>query len=157
MTESPGCHLPARAGPPAWFLNPYVQIVIGALLDATGEVLLKKGATAAPHVGGIIQTFGLTGLLSLWTWIGIVTYLLSFVCWLAVLRRLPLSIAYPLINIVQALVPLGAWWILGETISAQRWTSWRNDILARRSGRAACHSARGSGSPPARRTPGSRR
>jgi len=86
----------------------YLLIGCAALLVATSELLLKKGAMSGALSSG-------------WTWIGIVTYLLSFVCWLAVLRRLPLSIAYPLINIVQALVPLGAWWILGETMSAQRW------------------------------------
>jgi len=60
-------------------------------------------------------------LASGWTWLGIITYIGSFVCWLYVLRHLPLSVAYPLINIVQVLVPLAAWWVLGESISAQRW------------------------------------
>ena len=48
-----------------WFLNPYVQIGIGALLVTASELLLKRGAT--------------TGMLtSLWTWGGIVMYVLSF-------------------------------------------------------------------------------
>jgi multidrug transporter EmrE-like cation transporter len=37
------------------------------------------------------------------------------------LRHLPLSVAYALISIVQVLVPLGAWFFLGETISLHRW------------------------------------
>jgi drug/metabolite transporter (DMT)-like permease len=86
----------------------YVFIGIGALLITISEVLLKKGATHG-------------ALLSGWTWMGIVTYVLSFICWLYVLRHLPLSIAYGLITIVQVLVPLGAWIFLGESISVQRW------------------------------------
>jgi drug/metabolite transporter (DMT)-like permease len=85
----------------------YAAIAIGALLVTASELLLKQGA--------------MHGLASGWTWCGIVTYLLSFVCWLYVLRRLPLSVAYALISIVQVLVPLGAWIFLGETISVHRW------------------------------------
>ncbi len=88
--------------------NPYVQIAIGALLVTASELLLKKGA-----VDG--------GLASQWTWIGITTYILSFLSWLYVLRHLPLSVAYPLISVVHLLVPLGAWLILGESIPLQRW------------------------------------
>jgi len=91
-----------------WFLNPYVQIGIGALLVTVSELLLKRGAT--------------TGMLaSLWTWGGIVTYVLSFGSWLYVLRHLPLSIAFALINVVHILVPLGAWLLLHESVSPQRW------------------------------------
>ena len=88
--------------------NPYFQIALGALLITTSELLLKKGATHG-------------ALLSGWTWLGILTYILSFASWLYVLRHLPLSIAYGLITIVQVLVPLGAWIFLGETISMHRW------------------------------------
>jgi drug/metabolite transporter (DMT)-like permease len=85
-----------------------VQIALGALLVTASELLLKKGATSGVLASG-------------WTWIGIVTYVLSFVSWLYVLRHMLLSVAFALINIVHVLVPLGAWWILGETISMQRW------------------------------------
>jgi drug/metabolite transporter (DMT)-like permease len=91
-----------------FFLNPYLQIGIGALLVTVSELLLKKGAMSGALASG-------------WTWLGIVTYLLSFASWLYVLRHLPLSIAFALINVVHVLVPLGAWAILGETISMQRW------------------------------------
>ncbi len=87
--------------------NPYVQIAIGALLVTASELLLKKGAPE--------------GLFSHWTWIGIGTYILSFLSWLYVLRHLPLSVAFPLISVVHLLVPLGAWLILGETLPAKRW------------------------------------
>jgi drug/metabolite transporter (DMT)-like permease len=88
--------------------NAYAAIALGALLITVSELLLKKGATHGALASG-------------WTWLGILTYLLSFACWLYVLRHLPLSVAYGLISIVQILVPLGAWFFLGETISIRRW------------------------------------
>ncbi|HJT16693.1 MAG TPA: EamA family transporter [Thermoanaerobaculia bacterium] len=88
--------------------SPYWWIAIGALLVTASELLLKTGATRG-------------ALLSGWTWLGIFTYILSFASWLYVLRKMPLSIAYSLITIVQVLVPLGAWIFLREQISPVRW------------------------------------
>jgi drug/metabolite transporter (DMT)-like permease len=84
-----------------------VQIAIGALLVTISELLLKRGAMSG-------------GLWTWWTWGGIATYILSFLSWLYVLRHLPLSIAFALINVVHVLVPLGAWLFLHEAISVQR-------------------------------------
>jgi drug/metabolite transporter (DMT)-like permease len=100
------------------FFNPYVQIAIGAVLVTASELLLKKGAIASP--GG--SWFGMGALASLWTWGGIVTYLLSFASWLYVLRFVPLGIAFSLISIVHVLVPLASWALLAEKVSAARWT-----------------------------------
>jgi len=91
-----------------WFLHPFVQIGCGALLVTTSELLLKKGAMSGMLASG-------------WTWLGIITYLVSFASWLYVLRHMLLSVAFALINVVHVLVPLGAWAILGEAISTRRW------------------------------------
>jgi undecaprenyl phosphate-alpha-L-ara4N flippase subunit ArnF len=100
-----------------WYFNPYVQIGVGAMLVTASELLLKKGATAAP---GESWT-GLDALASLWTWGGIATYVASFVSWLYVLRYVPLGIAFALINGVHVLVPVGSWLFLGEAVSVRRW------------------------------------
>ena len=113
---------PRRTGPLGWFVNPYVQIGIGAVLVTLSEVLLKKGADAAPHIARLPAWIsGVAALASGWTWAGIVLYLLSFASWLHVLRFVPLTIAFSLINAVHMLVPLGAFFILHEKISGQRW------------------------------------
>lgn len=106
-----------RAGAGNWFLNPYVQIAIGAVLVTASELLLKRGATAA----GGTSLLGIGALASPWTWGGIVTYVLSFASWLYVLRHVPLGVAFGLINVVHVLVPLGSWVLLGEAISPRRW------------------------------------
>lgn len=105
----------------AWFFNAYVQIAIGAVLVAAAELLLKYGASSSVRQGASRHVLGLTALISLWTWLGIVLYILSFISWLHVLRLLPLNIAYSLINVVHVLVPLGAWIFLGEMVSGRRW------------------------------------
>lgn len=104
------------------FANPYVQIAIGALLVTASELLLKKGATAAPHLPGPIAWVGVSALASAWTWGGIVCYLLSFASWLYVLRLLPLSTAFALINVVHVLVPVSAWALLHEHVSMRQWS-----------------------------------
>jgi drug/metabolite transporter (DMT)-like permease len=99
------------------FFNPYVQIAIGAVLVTASELLLKKGATASPGA----SWFGVDALGSIWTWAGIVTYVLSFVSWLYVLRFVPLGIAFSLISAVHVLVPLASWLLLAERVTGARW------------------------------------
>lgn len=105
----------------AWFLNPYVQILVGALCDTAGELLLKKGANASHSSSGFLAVIGLTPLASVWTWVGIISYVSSLISWLHVLRFVPVSIAFPLINAVHIFVPVGSWIFLHEAISVRRW------------------------------------
>jgi multidrug transporter EmrE-like cation transporter len=105
----------------ATFLNPYVQLAIDAILVSAAELLLKKGAVTATPLIPKIAWLGVGALASKWTWLGIIAYVLSFGCWLCVLRSIPVSIAFGLISIAQVLVPLGAWAFLGEAVSHQRW------------------------------------
>lgn len=113
---------PPRPAPWAWLLNPYVLILLGALLDSTGEVLLAKGARAVANTPVTTGVLGWMGpLASGWTWIGITSYILSLLSWLYVLRHVPLSIAFPLINVVHVLVPTGAHLFLHETIPLRLW------------------------------------
>jgi len=101
-----------------WFLNPYVQIGLGALTVTASELLMKVGADSRPQT---IAGLGIFALASWWTWLAILFYLISFASWIYVLRILPLGIAYGLINVVHILIPLGCWIFLGEVVSPQRW------------------------------------
>jgi len=102
-----------------WFCNAYVQIAFGSLTVTASELLMKCGANAQ---AGAIGVFGFSAMGSAWTWAGIVLYCISFVSWVSVLQKLPLAIAYGLINIVHVLIPLGCWIFLHEVISTQRWS-----------------------------------
>ena len=100
------------------FCKAYVQIAIGSLTVTASELLMKCGANAQ---AGAIGVFGIAALGSLWTWGGIVLYCISFVSWVSVLQKLPLGIAYGLINVAHVLIPLGCWLFLHEAINRQRW------------------------------------
>jgi drug/metabolite transporter (DMT)-like permease len=104
------------------FANPWWQLALSATCVTASEIFLKKGASATAHISEAWLWTGLTGLVSPWVWLGIVLVVLSFVSWLYVLRYIPLTIAFPLSNVVHILVPLSSWIFLGETISARRWS-----------------------------------
>lgn len=100
---------------------PYFHVLCAALLVTASEILLKKGANAGVQQGAVTDWLGCSSLLSHWVWLAIICYIGSFAFWLHALRLLPLSIAFNLANIEHVLVPLGAWFFLGEKIGALRW------------------------------------
>ena len=103
-----------------WWANPWFVLVLEAIFVTASEVLLKVGASETRRVAGWEWT-GLMSLASIWIWVAIVFVILSFLCWIYVLRHIALSIAFPLSNVVHVLVPLSCWIFLGEHISATRW------------------------------------
>jgi multidrug transporter EmrE-like cation transporter len=104
-----------------WLANPWLQIALAAIVVTASELFLKLGAGATAYLRTPFWAWGISGLASAWTWLGIVFVILSLVSWLYVLRHIPLSTAFPLSNIVHVLVPLSCWFFLGETISLRRW------------------------------------
>ena len=104
-----------------WFGNPWLQIALNAIIVTISELFLKMGARDTAHLAHTLSWTGFTGLASAWTWLGIVFVVLSLVSWLYILRLVPLSIAFPLSNVVHILVPLSSWIFLGELISTRRW------------------------------------
>ena len=104
-----------------WFLNPWVQLSICILLATVSEIFLKLGAEETADPANAWSWTGLTGLRSRWVWCGIVASVVSLFNWLATIRRLPLTIAFPVGNLVHVLVPLSSWIILGEAILPLRW------------------------------------
>ena len=103
-----------------WWANSWFVLGLEAIFVTASEVLLKVGASETRRVAGWEWT-GLMPLASIWIWVAIVFVILSFICWIYVLRRIPLSIAFPLSNVVHVLVPLSCWIFLGEHISETRW------------------------------------
>jgi drug/metabolite transporter (DMT)-like permease len=101
--------------------NPWVQLAISQLCTLAADLCLKTGADATVHVSPRWSWTGLTGLVSPLVWLGIVFMILSFITWLYVLRHLPLSLAFPVSQVVHIMVPIGSFVVLGEHISAVRW------------------------------------
>src|SRR5215831_12380217 len=103
-----------------WWANPWFVLVLEAIFVTASEVLLKVGASQTRRVTGWEWT-GLMSLTSIWIWVAVVLVILSFLCWIYVLRHIPLSIAFPLSNVVHVLVPVSCWLFVGEQLSARRW------------------------------------
>lgn len=103
------------------FANPWLQLAICVVLATAAEIFLKLGATATADPASGWSWTGLNGLRSGWVWCGILASVVSLFNWLATLKKLPLTIAFPVGQAVHILVPLSCWWFLGEAISARRW------------------------------------
>lgn len=107
---------------PRGFGNPWLQLLLSVICVTASEIFLKRGAADTAHLFSRWNWTGISGLASPLVWIGIVFVILSFITWLNVLRFLPLTIAFPLSNVVHILVPLCSWIFLGEKISDLRWS-----------------------------------
>ena len=103
--------------------NPWFQLALSIGFVTAYEVLLKLGAIETAGIAGRGWAWtGLSGLASVYVWLGIPLVILSLITWLYVLRHLALSIAFPISQAVHALVPLASWLILGESINKLRWS-----------------------------------
>ena len=112
----------ATQNKPTGFANPWFQLALSVVFVAVYELLLKLGATETAHIAGARWAWtGISGLASLYVWLGIPLIILSLITWLHVLRYIPLSIAFPVSQVVHVLVPLSSWLLLGEFITSLRW------------------------------------
>jgi drug/metabolite transporter (DMT)-like permease len=115
---------PSKTGPrlpPSGFGNPWLQLALSVVCVLVSELLLKRGASQTADPTNSWSWTGIGGLASPLVWLAIIFVILSFLSWLYVLKYIPLSIAFPLSRVVDALVPLCSWIFLGETISTRRW------------------------------------
>lgn len=112
--------MPSKTGA---FGNPWVQLALSIAFVTIYELLLKIGAVETADIAGSTWAWtGLSGLASSYIWLAILFVILSLITWLYVLRHLPLSLAFPISQSVHALVPLGSWLILDESITSLRWS-----------------------------------
>lgn len=103
------------------FTNPWFQIFLSAMLVTVSELFLKRGAMETAQASQPLAWTGLPGLGSVYVWCGIVFVVLSFLSWLYILKHIPLTVAFPLSNVVHVFVPLASWMVLGELITPLRW------------------------------------
>jgi multidrug transporter EmrE-like cation transporter len=98
-------------------------ILLGVLLNAAAQLLLKAGTNAVgrfelrienivpvalklgfePHIAG-----------------GVLCYVVSLVVWLVGLSRVDVSIAYPMLSIGYVINAFAAWYLFGESLTAQK-------------------------------------
>jgi drug/metabolite transporter (DMT)-like permease len=106
---------------PTGFGNPWLVLWLEVVCVLVYELLQKRGASATANLSAIWSWTGVTALASPLVWLAMLLMIISLLSWLYVLRYIPLSIAFPLSRMVDVLIPLGCWIILGEHISPRRW------------------------------------
>ena len=107
---------------PTGLANPWFHLALSVLFVAGYQLLLKLGANETAHTVSVRWAWtGLSGLASLYVWLGLPLVVLGLLTWLQVLRYIPLSLAFPISQIPHVLVPLSSWLLLGESISILRW------------------------------------
>ena len=94
----------------------YLKLLFCAVLSAAAELCLKVGAVG----GGTDATMNFSALAQAGTWLGIFFFVAQFFVWLHVLRKTPVGVAFAVQSVVQLMVPIGAWALLNEQISAGR-------------------------------------
>src|SRR5436305_11699082 len=102
---------------PSGFANPWLILGFEVICVLAYELLQKRGATETADLSQVWSWTGLTALTSPLVWLAMLLMIVSLLSWLYVLRYIPLSVAFPLSRVVDVLVPLSCWLILGVHIS----------------------------------------
>jgi multidrug transporter EmrE-like cation transporter len=99
-------------------------ILLGVLLNAGGQLLLKAGTNAVGEfefTSANAIPIGMKLLLQPPILLGFVCYFVSVLVWIMALSRVPVSIAYPMLSIGYVINAFAAWYLFGESVTAQRW------------------------------------
>ena len=98
-------------------------IMVGVLLNAAAQILLKSGMMRIGHFEfnwNALIPIGLQAALTPAILLGLFCYVLSVVIWMAVLSRVEVSVAYPMVSIGYIVAAVAGWYFFGEALSAMR-------------------------------------
>jgi multidrug transporter EmrE-like cation transporter len=101
----------------------FALILIGVLLNATAQLLLKAGTNAIGHF-----EFHLDNILPIGMKLafephilgGLSCYVISVVVWIMALSRVPVSVAYPMLSIGYVVNAVVAYFWFGEALAGQK-------------------------------------
>lgn len=89
-------------------------LILTPVMIATGQVLFKLASERT----GAVDVAGLTGLITNpFLIVALIIYGLGTIIWIFLLKSVPLSFAYPFMALTFVLVPLLAWYFLGEPLT----------------------------------------
>jgi drug/metabolite transporter (DMT)-like permease len=98
-------------------------IFTGICLNAMAQLLLKAGTNAVGAIHLTPDNWFSTGVklaTQLPILAGLTCYVVSVVVWIIGLSRVDVTIAYPMLSLGYIINAIGAWYFLGEMLSAQR-------------------------------------
>lgn len=98
-------------------------MLAGVLLNAAAQLLLKAGTN---RIGTFdfalanVVPIGLKIAASPFVLGGLACYVVSVVVWILALSRVPVSVAYPMLSIGYIVNAAAAWFLFGESLTAQK-------------------------------------
>jgi multidrug transporter EmrE-like cation transporter len=98
-------------------------ILTGVLLNAAAQLLLKAGTTRIGEFQFSLENIVPIGIKIATQWPiigGLACYGISVVVWIMALSRVPVSLAYPMLSIGYIVNAFAAWWLFGESLTAQK-------------------------------------
>ena len=98
-------------------------IMLGVLLNAAAQLLLKAGTNAIGQFEfstANIVPVGMKLALEPHIMGGVACYVVSLVVWIMGLSRVEVSIAYPMLSVGYVLNAIAAWYLFGESFTAQK-------------------------------------
>jgi len=106
-------------------LNPatFSLLMLGVLLNAGAQLLLKAGTNAIGHFefsAANIVPVGMKLALEPHIVGGVGCYVVSLAVWIMGLSRVEVSMAYPLLSVGYLINALAAWYLFGESLTAQK-------------------------------------
>jgi drug/metabolite transporter (DMT)-like permease len=105
-----------------WSANSLALLGLTAVLSAAAEMFFKQGALMTAHLPSAARWFGVSALASWWVWPGMLLQILGMGFYAAVLRKLPLYVAFSFMSILHVLIPVGSLLFFHEQISLARWS-----------------------------------
>ena len=104
-------------------LTSFSLILAGVLLNAAAQLLLKAGTTRVgsfEFTSANILPVGLQLAAQPHILGGLTCYVVSVVLWIMALSRVEVSIAYPLLSIGYVVNAVAAYYLVGESLGAQK-------------------------------------
>ena len=98
-------------------------LMAGVLLNATAQLLLKAGTNRVGEFAFSLENVVPVGMkLAFSPFIlgGLACYVVSVVVWILGLSRVPVSIAYPMLSVGYVVNAVLAYFLFGESITAQK-------------------------------------
>lgn len=98
-------------------------LVTGVLLNASAQLLLKAGTNRIGEFAFSLDNvvpIGMRIASSPPILAGLACYVVSVVVWILALSRVPVSVAYPMLSIGYIVNAVAAWWLFGESLTAQK-------------------------------------
>jgi len=101
----------------------FALLMTGVLLNAAAQLLLKAGTNAVGRfefTAANVLPVGMKLALEPHIAGGLACYVVSVAVWIVGLSRVPVSIAYPMLSVGYIVNALAAWYLFGESLTAQK-------------------------------------